>query len=181
MDRPIWSEFARNLAKHTSVPSPNRMGLETVLTFDPGTSLQTLERLGSRDPRSEWEAAHARALGNRRGWWLAVALGWAVAVALATRDQPTWTACLLGLLLVPFGTPVACYYYAFLAGLPLLSERRGDVAAIVLALSVASAIVGRLSRYAMDDQYAAQSLLVISALAFIVSSFLTRRIVSADG
>ena len=53
----IWSAFVRNLAKHTSVPSPNRMGLATLLSFDgASTSAKTrgtvpTMRAGAGKPR----------------------------------------------------------------------------------------------------------------------------------
>jgi hypothetical protein len=172
---PGWSDFTRNLVKHTSVPSPNRMGLAVVVGFDPAVTLRTIERRSGRDPRGDWEAAQATSLHARRVLWLAVALLGTAAIALAVREQPAWAACLLGLLLIPLGRPLACYYYAFVAAVPLLSERRADVAAIAVGLALASGIVARLSSYGIDEQYAAQSLLVVLAFAFVASSFAARR------
>ena len=171
---PVWSDFARNLAKHTSVPSPNRMGLAVVLAFDRATTRRALEARGA-DVRAEWESSQQRTLRDRRALWIALALLGAAAIALATREQPAWAACVLGLLLVPLARPLACYYYAFVAALPLASERRADVAGIAVALALASGLVAQLSGYGVDEQYAAQSLLVLLAFAFIASSFLARR------
>lgn len=170
---PGWADFTRNLAKHTSVPSPNRMGLAAVVAYDGAHTQRALERQGG-DLRGEWEAAQTRALHARRALWIALALAGAAAIAFAVRDQPAWAACLLGLLLIPLGRPLACYYYAFVAALPLLGERRADVGGIAVALALASGIVARLSRYGIDELYAAQSLLVVLAFAFIASSFLAR-------
>jgi len=122
---PGWSDFARNLAKHTSVPSPNRMGLATVIGFQPATTHRALERTG-QDVRGQWEAAQSRSLHNRRALWIALAVVGAAAIAFAVREQPAWAACVLGLLLVPLARPLACYYYAFVAALPLASERHAD-------------------------------------------------------
>jgi hypothetical protein len=171
---PVWSDFTRNLAKHTSVPSTNRMGLAVLVAFDRTTTLHALERHGT-NVRGEWEAAQGRTLHDRRALWLALALAGLVAVAFAVRDQPAWCACLLGLLLIPLGRPLACYYYAFLAALPLASERRPDVAGIAAALALGSGIVALMSGFGIDQQYAAQSLLVVLAFAFIASAFVARR------
>jgi hypothetical protein len=97
-----------------------------------------------------------------------------VTIAFALREQPAWIACVLGLLLIPLGRPLACYYYAFVAALPLASEGRADVAGISVALALASGIVARLTGLGVDEQYAAQSLLVVLAFAFIASAFLGR-------
>lgn len=170
---PIWSDFTRNLAKHTSVPSPNRMGLGAVIAFDRASTHRALERQAG-DVRGRWEAAQARSMHARRALWILLALAGATAIAFAVRDQPAWAACVLGLLLIPLARPLACYYYAFVAALPLLGERRADAAGIAVALALASGIVARLSAFGVDEQYAAQSLLVLLAFAFIASSFMGR-------
>jgi hypothetical protein len=176
---PVWSDFTRNLVKHTSVPSPNRMGLAVVVGFDPAGTLRTLERGSTGDARGDWEATQSRSLRARRVLWVALAALGTAAIALAVREQPAWAACVLGLLLIALGRPLACYYYAFVAAVPLLSERRADIAGIVVALALASGIVSHLSTYGVDEQYAAQSLLVVSAFAFVASSFLGRRALAA--
>jgi len=177
---PVWSEFTRNLAKHTSIPSPNRMGLAVVVAFDPSTTHRALSQRPAGDKREQWETAQAESLRRRRVLWLTLALLGVAAIAFAVRDQPAWAACVLGLLLIPLARPLACYYYAFVAALPLASERRADVAGIAVALALASGIAARLSAYGPDEQYAAQSLLVVLAFAFIASSFLGRRPVTGQ-
>lgn len=171
---PGWSEFARNLAKHTSTASPNRMGLAVVVAYDSSTTHHALEQRGG-DVRGRWEAAQSRSSERRRVLWIALAIAGVVAIAFAVRNQPAWAACVLGLLLIPLGRPLACYYYAFVAALPLASERRADVAGIALALALASGIVGRMAGFVVDEQYAAQSLIVVLAFGFMASSFIERR------
>ncbi len=171
--RPVWREFARNLGKHTSVASPNRMGVGVLLAFDPDLRTRALGDEG--DPRARWEAGQAETLRKRRVFWIAIVAGAIVAVGLAVRDQPAWAACILGLLLVPAGRPLACYYYAFACALPLLAERSLEAGGIVVGLALASGVVARFSAYAMDEQYAAQSLLAVLAFAFVASCFLKRR------
>jgi hypothetical protein len=171
---PLWPDFTRNLAKHTSVPSTNRIGLAVVVAFDRGTTEHALERHGG-DVRGGWEATQARTLRDRRVLWLGLAIAGLIAIAFAVRDQPAWCACVLGLLLIPLGRPLACYYYAFVAALPLASERRPDVAGIAAALALASGIVALMSGFGIDEQYAAQSLLAVLAFAFIASSFVGQR------
>ncbi len=167
-----WTDFARNLGKHTSVASANRMGVAVMLAYDPTNAYRALER--DPEARRRWERAQEEKLRARRWLWLTLAGCAALAVALAGREQPVWTACLLGLLLIPFGRPLACYYYGFVAALPLLAERRAEVGGITVALALSAGIVSRLSRYRIDEQYAAQSLLVVFAFAFIASCFFGR-------
>ena len=168
-----WRDFARNVRKHTSVASPNRMGLAVVVAFESATRQRLLVRQVD-DVRADWERAQEQTLRARRPLWLVlVALG-VVAVAFATREQPAWAACVLGLLLIPLARPLACYYYAFVALLPLLAARRAEVGGVAIALALASGVVARLPGYGMDEQYAAQSLLVMLASSFIASSFIGR-------
>src|SRR6185436_8081387 len=54
-----WSEFTRNLAKHTSVPSTNRMGLAVVVAFDSAATHRALDRQGG-DTRGRWPATTTR-------------------------------------------------------------------------------------------------------------------------
>jgi hypothetical protein len=171
---PVWSDFTRNLAKHTSVASTNRMGAAVVLSFDRSTTARALAGHGG-EVRGQWESAQGRTLHARRALWLALGLAGLVALGFALRDQPAWCACVLGLLLIPLGRPLACYYYAFVAALPLASERRPEVAGIAGALALASGIVALMAGFGIDEQYAAQSLLVVLAFAFIASAFVGRR------
>jgi hypothetical protein len=165
-----WRAFAGNLRKHTSVPSPNRMGLATVLTWDAAAKRGPADA----ETRATWENSAAETLARRRWLWLGLAALGAAAIARAARGQPTWAACVLGLLLVPQATPAACYYYIFVAAIPLLAERRAEIAGIALALAVAAGLVARLP-LETPTQFAAQSLLVLLAFGFVASSFLGRR------
>jgi hypothetical protein len=167
-----WRAFARDLAKHTSVASANRMGLGVLLAFDPATRARALP--DEPDTRARWESAQERTLHGRRAIWIALVAAGVAAVALAVREQPAWAACLLGLLLIPLFRPLACYYYAFVAALPLLTERSLETGGIAVALALASGIVARFSGFGMDEQYAAQSLLVVMAFAYATSCFVGR-------
>ena len=169
-----WTAFARNLGKHTSVASANRMGVAVLLAYDPANSYRELARESNAEMRARWERAQEENLRARRWLWLTLAGGAVLAIAFAVLEQPVWTACLLGLLLVPFGRPLACYYYAFVAALPLLAERRAEVGGITVALALSADIISRLSGYRVDEQYAAQSLLAVCAFGFISSCFLDR-------
>src|SRR5262249_26746903 len=153
------------------VPSANRMGLAAVIAYDAARTQRVLERQPG-DLRGRWEAAQARSLHARRALWIVLALAAATPIAFPVRDQPASAPGALGLLLIPVGRPLACYYYAFVAALPLLGERRADVAGIAVVLALASGILARLSRFGVDEQYAAQSLLVLLVFAFVASSFL---------
>jgi hypothetical protein len=169
----MWQAFARNLSKHTSVASPNRMGLGVLVAFDPETRFRALP--DGPDIRQRWESAQDSTLRGRRAIWIVLAAAGAGAVALAVREQPAWAACLLGLLLVPLFRPLACYYYAFVAALPLLAEQSLEAGGIAVALALASGIVARFSEFGMDEQYAAQSLLVMLTFAYAASCFVGRR------
>lgn len=169
-----WRDFAARLEDHASVPSPNRMGLAVVLAFDPSVEQASAPSRGGLDPRARWEEAQATVLRHRRGWWIAALVAGVVGIAAATRGEPAWATCVLGLLLVPLGTPIACYYYAFFAAVPLLAQRRTEVGALALALALAASLVSRLTRYPDDRQYFAQSLLVVSAFVFVASAFSSR-------
>jgi len=169
-----WLDFVARLEDHASVPSPNRMGLAVVLAHDSSVEHARAPGRASVNPRARWEEAHATVLRRRRGWWIAALVAGAVGIAAATRGEPAWATCLLGLLLVPLGTPIACYYYAFFAAVPLLAQRRTEVGALALALALAASLVSRFGPSADDRQYFAQSLLVVSAFVFIASAFSSR-------
>jgi hypothetical protein len=150
------------------------MGAGTVIAFDRANTHRALETRAAENVRERWEAAQARSLRERRALWILLAAAGLVAIALAVRDQPAWAACTLGLLLVPLGRPLACYYYAFVAALPLLAEERAELAGITVALALASGIVAALPTFGVDEQYVAQSLLVLLTFGLIASAFLGR-------
>jgi hypothetical protein len=165
----VWSRFGHNLATHSATPSPNRMGMATLVAFHPSTRHRVLA--SDHDDRERWERAQARNLQRRRALWIAAAVVVVGALAFAVESQPVWAAALVGLIAVPFGPALACYYYAFVALLPLLGERRVESAGIVLVLVLSSGAVARLTRYEMDEQYAAQSLLAVVAFIALLTSF----------
>jgi hypothetical protein len=169
-----WREFAGNLRKHTSVPSPNRMGLATIVAWDPATRPAVRTATTDSEIRTAWETRAADTLARRRWLWFALAAAGTLAIASAVRGQPIWVAATLGLLLAPLATPLACYYYVFVAAIPLLAARRAEVSGIILALVVAAGIVARQARLDTAEQYAAQSLIVLLAFGFVASGFLER-------
>ena len=143
---PGWSEFTRNLAKHTSVPSPNRMGLAAVVAFDPATTHRALERrrvdvrphvgvvagaVAARPARGLGAARAAGRRGDRARRPRPAGVGGVRARAAA---RPAVQAARLLLLRVRRRAAAG-------------SERRADVAGIALALALASGIVGRLSGF----------------------------------
>lgn len=170
-----WDEFVGNLRKHASVPSPNRMGLATVVVWQRGTPPAIGDARDDGEARTRWEAAAGETLARRRWLWLGLAAAGVVAIGFAVRDQPLWAACVLGLMLAPLATPLACYYYIFVAAIPLLAARRPEVAGITLALVVAAGLVARMAQLETPAQFAAQSLLVLMAFGFVASGFITRR------
>lgn len=166
-----WGEFAANLQKHSARASGNRMGLPVVLSSTADAPARPAA-VGA-DERTRWEAAQSEVLAGRRWLWVAAAAAAFAGVWWAIRDEPAWATCLLGLLLVPFGPALACYYYLFVAALALLLERRRDTAAVLLTL-VCSATVVALSPRSVPAQYAAQSWLVVAASALLITSFWSR-------
>jgi hypothetical protein len=169
-----WGAFAGNLRKHTSVPSPNRMGLATVVAWDRGTQAAVHAAATPGASRTAWENASSETLARRRWLWLALAAAGAIAIARAVRGQPLWAAATLGLLVAPLATPIACYYFVFVAAIPLLAARRAEVSGIILALVVAAGLVARIPHLETFEQYAAQSLLVLLAIGFVASGFVSR-------
>lgn len=170
-----WGDFVRNMRKHTAVASGNRMGLASLLAYDAQARAEALRPTVGEDPRTRWERAQSETLHARRWLWLVLGVLGTTAIAACVRDQPAWLSALLGLLLVPLGTPIACYYYVYLAVLALFAESRREVGGLLLALAIASLLVARLSHFDMDEQYVAQSLIVIMTLVFVASAFLSRR------
>jgi hypothetical protein len=114
-----------------------------------------------------WEDAQDSTLARRRWAWLvALALG-LVALARAVTGLPAWVAAALGFAAAPLGPALACYYYAFVALPALLAGRNRDTAVVILGLSFAAALMGRLP-LTMDRQFLAQSALAIVVMVYLL-------------
>ena len=164
-----------NLRKHTSIASPNRMGLAAVLAYNPAT---TAARRAAPDPlaaRVLWERQQEERLAPRRWLWWGLAGLAAVAIARATLDQPLWAAWSSGCCWSLWGRRISFATTTCSSRRSHCSpQRRTEVAGISLTLVLAAGVVARMSHLELANQFAAQSLLVLLAFGFVASAFLTR-------
>jgi hypothetical protein len=172
-----WLDFSENASVDWQ-PAVNKMGLRTVLAWDPATSWNALrrdfyeqQRAGKRGLLASqahelpvrWRQARVQTFESRRLLYAVLALGCAAVLIRAGRGQPDWVVAILGLGLLPVAVDAACYYYAFLAAWALLSDEHP---AIGVGLCALSALGGVLSfQLVPDELYPALSL---ASLAFVL-------------
>jgi hypothetical protein len=117
-----WADFVRN-SRIDSVPSPNNMGLATLLAYDRTKRLRVFELADPTRAGAAWTEARLQTLAERRPLQAVVTLGFLVLAFGAIRRQPDWVAALLGLGFVVFAFELSCYYYAFMLLFGLLWPR----------------------------------------------------------
>lgn len=171
--------FVANTKKHAKTPLTNHMGLPTLLSYRPSTSVESLREEVTKDeliPRfKEERLAAGRAL---RPVVYVVALA---ALLLLWRAAPLapWQSAALSLILVPIFLELTCYYYVFVIALAALADRRGEpgaaldspVGAALLLLTAGSllvqAVVNPLT--STDVSYVAHSALAILGMGAIAA------------
>jgi hypothetical protein len=160
-----WLSFVAN-SRVDSQPSPNNMGLPTLLSYEGSTRLRLLQLGDSADPAQVWSEARRETLARRAPLWAALAGVWLVLAIGAARRQPDWVAAILGLACVVFGFQLSCYYYAFMLLFGLLWPRHRSIGIALCGLAAASHWIG--ARWLDDEQqYMHLSLLAVVLVGYV--------------
>jgi hypothetical protein len=136
-----WLAFVAN-SRIDSEPSPNNMGLPTLLSYDPAQTLRASSLVDPAGAGREWTAAQKRTLEARRPIWAALVAGWLWLSIGAVRRHPDWVAALLGLGFVVFAFQLSCYYYGFMLLFGLLWPRHRSIGIALCGLAAASLWLG---------------------------------------
>jgi hypothetical protein len=114
LDTDGWHALLQNTRKHVAGTGTNRMGLPTLVSFDPSTRLSEIEDLWLDAPVDTWYEARRRTFEARAPvFWLFVA-GYAALLARAVSGRPLWEALVLSIGLLPIIGEPTSYYYQFL-------------------------------------------------------------------
>jgi hypothetical protein len=147
-----WLGFVEN-SRVDSQPSPNNMGLPTLLSYEGATTLPSFWLEDEARPAVAWSEARRETLARRAPLWAAGVAAWLLLAVGAARRQPDWVAAILGLGFVVFAFQLSCYYYAFMLLFGLLWPRHRTVGIALLGVAAASHWVG--ARFVDDEeQYA---------------------------
>jgi len=167
-----YKEFVKNSIKHKETPLTNYMGLRTVIAYRPDEVGRLMRDNNKPDPWASWKKARIDGYHNAFPLYVAIALGFLVLIALATRKAEPWMAAALGITFIPIAAELTCYYYAFIIGIAYLHEKNEDVGIILLALTAASEFISLAPiRYMpgwIDEQYTWISLATLIAFGLIV-------------
>jgi hypothetical protein len=144
-----WLGFVRN-SRVDSQPSPNNMGLPTLIAFESSTLLRNFWQEDVARPAREWSEARRETLARRAPLWAAAVAAWLVLAVGAARRQPDWVAAILGLGFVVFAFQLSCYYYAFMLLFGLLWPRHRSVGIALLGVAAASHWIG--ARFVDDEE-----------------------------
>jgi hypothetical protein len=154
-----WLGFVEN-SRVDSQPSPNNMGLPTLLSYERETSLRMIHLGDAARPALVWAQARAETLARRAPLWAALGAGYLVLWVGAVRRQPEWVAAILGLGVVVLAFQLSCYYYAFMLSFGLLWPRHRSVGLASCGLTLAAHWIG--GRFPdEEEQYAYLSLLAV--------------------
>jgi hypothetical protein len=169
-----YRDFAANTAKHKETPLVNNLGVRTVLSWRPSEVGRHTNDSRLIDPWSKWKEARLKSWKQALPVYAVVVLAWLVLLGVSARGSQPWVAAALGLTFVPVATELTSYYFAFLLGVALLSERREQVGRWLLLLTgftqfVAWAPLSGMSRWG-DEQYtlmAAATMAILGAILWI--------------
>jgi hypothetical protein len=154
-----WLGFVAN-SRVDSQPSPNNMGLPTLLSWERETSLRLIHLGDAARPALVWAEARRETLARRAPLWAALVAGYLVLWVGAVRRQPAWVAAILGLGFVVFAFQLSCYYYALMLSFGLLWPRHRSVGLALCGLALAAHWIG--GRWPdEEEQYAYLSLLSV--------------------
>jgi hypothetical protein len=146
-----------------------------VVAWRPSETGQLLRDSRLTDPWQKWKEARVESFREARPLYAVILAAFLVLVGLATRHAEPWMAACFGVALIPFGVELTSYYYAFILGVALLSEKREVVGPLLLALTaftqfVAWAPVPPMSRW-LDAQYTLMSAATLIVFGVIVWLF----------
>ncbi len=157
-----YGQFYENSVKHLSTPYTNNIGLASLLSFRPrpnfSAEIQTAdlnERLVAyREMRQE-------AFSSVRYLFVALALSFfAMTAWYMRRERRMWVLSILGFVLIPVGTNLACYYFSFLMVATVLWREEPRIVVFLFLLAAASQILG-LTITSDELLYAAISMVVL--------------------
>ena len=167
-----YKEFVNNSIKHKETPLTNYMGLRTVVAYRPDEVGHLMRDNTKTDPWSGWKKARIDGYHNAMPFYVAIALGFLVLIALATRKAEPWMAAAFGIAFIPIAAELTCYYYAFIIGIAYLHEKDEDVGIVLLALTAASEFISlapiRYMAKGIDEQYTWISLATLVAFGLVL-------------
>jgi hypothetical protein len=136
-----YRRFAQNTAKHKETPLTNYMGLRTVVAYRPSEAGHILRNDRFTDPWIQWKEARLRGYRQALPVYYLVALLFLALLALAVKGRPYWQAAALGVMFIPFGVELTCYYYAFIIAVALLHAEDERVGRLLLLLTAFTGVV----------------------------------------
>jgi hypothetical protein len=168
-----YVRFVQNTAKHKETPLTNYMGLRTVVNYRFDTVGRKVRDDRLQDPWIKWKQARLR--GWQEARWLAYAAiaAFLVILGFAVKERPLWMGAALGVMLIPFGVELTCYYYAFILGVALLHAEDDRVGITLLGLTAITGCAAApwLGAGGLDEQYTLMSLATIAAFVIIAWRF----------
>jgi len=172
-----YEEFVANSVKHKETPLTNYMGWRTVVAYRPSEVGRLMKNRNVTDPWAKWKQARLDAYKAAKPIYLAGILGFLILIYLAVRKRTehAWMAAAFGVALIPMTVELTCYYYAFIIGLALLSEKQESVGRLLLLLCAASQFISLHPLPGMsgwiDEQYTLISALTVGCFALVVAWF----------
>jgi hypothetical protein len=136
-----YRRFAQNTAKHKETPLTNYMGLRTVVAYRPSEAGHMLRNDSYTDPWIKWKQARLRGFSDARPIYYLISLAFLGLLFLAIKERPPWQAAALGVMFIPFGVELTCYYYAFIIAVALLHAEDERVGRLLLLLTTFTGVV----------------------------------------
>lgn len=173
-----WGMWLSKISYHATKPNVNHVALRTLVGYEPDLVASRVIRSDHPEPWIEWQETQLQTIEQRKYLLQFGALFGFLLVFLAARRKRLYQSALLGMLLVPFLSYPANYYYHYVALLPLMSPfgrlqsaqkiKWRSILVVVVILFMSSLQYLTLREPWSDICFTQQSVLLISSFIFLL-------------
>jgi hypothetical protein len=161
------TQFLSNTFKHAETPLTNHMGLPTMLSYKPSAVGRYTKDQGLEDPWAKWKQIRKETKHDRRWLHALLLMGMFVLLALLSRRLAGWAVLAASSILIIGFFELTCYYYSFVVLMaPLAIERLRYSVAMILMVMAGLVLQFFIGWY--DEQYTAETVVVLAALLYIL-------------
>ncbi|MBU0553379.1 discoidin domain-containing protein [Myxococcota bacterium] len=162
-----YPDFIENSMKHKSTPLTNNMGLQTILSYRPSDIARKTKSGKFSDPFKIWKIKRKENFKSLILLYGAIILGFLVLIGYVGREAQAWEVTAMSTILLMSIFELTCYYYNFIILMAPLAFKRPRSAVVLLA----AVIYGQWLQLKIgwyDEQYTAESAVIIGAALFII-------------
>ncbi|MCB9029762.1 MAG: discoidin domain-containing protein, partial [Deltaproteobacteria bacterium] len=179
-----WGMWLSKIGHHATKPNVNHVALRTIVGYKPELVAQKIMQKDNPEPWIKWQEEQKNTL-EQRSLYLKLGTFFGLGlIFLAARRKRLYQAAMLGMLLVPFISYPANYYYHYIALLPLVAPFVANRRYLPNLVSISLLLVCALQYRTLLEPWADvcftwQSFLLLGAFVFIPLTFIVSQTILA--